>query len=125
MAMASLFDEDLKKIMGDRYEEEEIPKEMPKMECKPIGPGAQAKPRTKEERREVPPVAEYVKIPAAERGLMDRLASCATWLGICGGISMLMWWFNVNGLMAQVAAYPCILASSCIGTGGVVWNIKK
>ena len=125
MENMEVFDPDLKGIMGNRYEEEEIPKEMPKMECKPIGPGDQAKPRTKEERREVPPVAEYVKIPAAERGLMDRLASCATWLGICGGISMLMWWFNVNGLMAQVAAFPCILASSCIGTGGVVWNIKK
>lgn len=125
MKMASLFDEDLKKIMGDRYEEEEIPKEMPKMEGKPIGPGIQAKPRMKEERREIPPVAEYVKIPDAERGLMARLASCATWLGICGGISMLMWWFNVNGLMAMEAAFPCILACTGVGSLGVGLNIRK
>ena len=120
-----LFDEDLKGVLGDRYEEEENQKEMPKMECKPIGPGTQAKPRMKEDRRNVPPVAEYTKIPAAERSFMDRLATCATWLGICGGISMLMWWFEVNGLMALEAAFPCILASTGIGSLGVGLNIRK
>lgn len=120
-----LFDAELKGVMGDRYEEEEIPKEMPRMECSHIGPGTQAKPRAKEERREVPPVAEYVKIPTTERGLMDRLTTCATWLGVCGGISMLMWWFEVNGLMAMEAAFPCILACTGVGSLGVGLNIRK
>lgn len=99
-----LFDAELKGVMGDRYEEEEIPKEMPRMECSNIGPGTEAKPK---------------------RSFMDRLTTCATWLGVCGGISMLMWWFEVNGLMAMEAAFPCILACTGVGSLGVGLNIRK
>ena len=113
-----MFDEDLKEIMGDRYDDGETPTEMPVMECE------------KEAQKPVPQKREavdvqYAPFPKAERGFMDRLRSCATWGGICGGISMLMWWFEVNGLMAMEAAYPCILACGIIGAFGVGINFKK
>ena len=112
-----LFDEDLKEIMGDRYDDGETPTEMPVMECK------KAAPRPVPQKCE--PVANYVPYPKAERGLMDRLKSCATWGCTCGAISMLMWWFEVNGLMAMEAAYPCILGCAIIGAFGVGMNFKN
>ena len=62
---------------------------------------------------------------AKKRNLLDRLRDMAKWLGICGGICMLLWWFEVNGLMAMDAAYPCIFASGCIGFFGGGVNYAK
>ena len=103
--------------MGVKFTDETVPAQMPEMERKAIGPGTQKKSTKLVEKTECP-------FPKPPKGLVDKLISCTIWLCICGGISMLLWWFEINGLMAQEAAYPCILASSCIGTGGVVWNIK-
>ena len=113
-----LFDEGLKEIMGDRYDDGETPTEMPVMECK-------AKEVQNVHQKREPVDAQYVPYPKKERDFMDRLRSCATWSGICGAISMLMWWFEVNGLMAMEAAYPCILACGIIGAFGVGMNFKK
>ena len=112
-----LFDEDLKEIMGDRYDDGETPTEMPVMECKKAAP--QPAPKKCEAVQE-----QYIPFHK-ERSLMDRLRSCAEWIGICGGISMLMWWFEVNGLMAMEAAYPCILACGIIGAFGAGMNFKN
>ena len=114
-----MFDDDLKQVMGDRYDDGETPTEMPVMECK-----AKAAPQPAPKKSEQVD-AQYVPYPKAERGAMEKLKSCATWLGVCGAISMLMWWFEVNGLMAMEAAYPCILASSVIGAFGMGFNAKK
>ena len=54
-----------------------------------------------------------------KRSFFDRLRDMAKWMGICGSICMLLWVFEVNGLMAMEAAYPCILASAVIGGIGV------
>ena len=113
-----LFDEDLKEIMGDRYDDGETPTEMPVMECE-----KEAQKPVPQKREDVD--AQYAPLPKAERGFMDRLRSCAAWSGICGAIAMLMWWFEVNGLMAMEAAYPCILACGIIGAFGVGINFKK
>ena len=113
-----MFDEDLKEIMGDRYDDGETTTEMPEMECK-------AKEVQNVPYKCEPMDAKYAPYPKAERGVMDRLRSCATWGGVCGAISMLMWWFEVNGLMAMEAAYPCILACGIIGAFGVGLNFKK
>ena len=112
-----MFDEELKEVMGDRYGGGETPTEMPVMEHK-------AAPQPAPQKRE-PVDAKNVPYPKAERGFMERLRSCATWGGVCGGISMLMWWFEVNGLMAMEASYPCILGCAIIGAFGVGLNIKK
>ena len=60
-----------------------------------------------------------------KRSLFDRLWDMTKWLGICGGISMLMWWFWMNGMMDMEAAFPCILLSGCIGCFGGGMSFKK
>ena len=112
-----MFDDELMEVMCNRYEQDEIPTEMPALECK------KAVQQTVPQKREA---ADSQFNPFhKERSLMDRLRSCATWIGICGGISMLMWWFWINDLMAMEAAYPCILACGVIGAFGSGMNFKK
>lgn len=60
-----------------------------------------------------------------KRSLFDRLWDLTQWFGICGGISMLMWWFWMNGMMDMEAAFPCILLSGCIGCFGGGMSFKK
>lgn len=60
-----------------------------------------------------------------KRSLFDRLWDLTQWIGICGGISMLMWWFWMNGMMDMEAAFPCILLSGCIGCFGGGMSFKK
>ena len=60
-----------------------------------------------------------------KRSLFDRLWDMTKWLGICGGISMLMWWFEMNGLMATEAARPFTFACGCIGCFGGGMSFKK
>ena len=60
-----------------------------------------------------------------KRSLFDRLWDMTQWLGICGGISMLMWWFWMNGMMDMEAAFPCIVLSGCIGCFGGGMSFKK
>lgn len=118
--MDDIFDKDLAEMVN--YTDETVAAEMPVMERK-----AQDAPKTAPKatpKQNEPMDAEYVPVKKAERSAMDRLLSCVKWLGVCGGISMLLWWFEVNGLMAMEAAYPCILVSAMIGTGGVVWSVK-
>lgn len=63
--------------------------------------------------------------PKMQRGTMERLKHGSAWIGVCGGIAILMWWFWVNGLMAMEAAYPCILACGVIGAFGAGMNFRK
>ena len=111
------FDMDLQAVMGSRYDDGETPKEMPVMERKPVGPGAQAKPTKIVEKTPCP-------FPKPPKGFLENLASCAVWTGVCGGIAMLLLWFEINGLMAQVAAFPCIVVCSILAGLGVGWNAR-
>lgn len=69
--------------------------------------------------------ASYTPVPNSERRLLDRLWNMTKWLGICGGICMLLWWFEANGLMVTEAARPCTFASGCIGFFGAGMNFRK
>ena len=60
-----------------------------------------------------------------KRSLFDRLRDMAKWLGICGGICMLMWWFEMNGLMATEAARPFTFACGGIGFFGAGWSGRR
>ena len=102
MSKDEIMDEELTGMIS--HTDETMPAQMSRME-----PRYKAEPK-----REVP--APY---PNARRSTIARLKSMAKWLGICGGICMLLWWFEVNGLMAFEAAYPCIFFSGCIGCIGV------
>ena len=103
--------------MGVKFTDETAPAQMPVMESKPIGPGAQKKPTKLVEKAECP-------FPKPPKGFLENLASCAVWTGVCGGIAMLLWWFEINNLMAQVAAFPCIVVCSILAGLGVGWNAR-
>ena len=130
--MENVFDDELIGMVN--YTDETVPAEMPVMECK-----AKEVPQKCEEMK---PERAIPQSPAAtapfaqgslngyngqrkQRDIMDRLKSCATWGMICGGIAMLMWWFEVNGLMAMEAAYPCILGCAAVGSFGIGANFHK
>jgi hypothetical protein len=110
------FDDELAGMVN--YTDETVPQKMPAMERK-VHEAPKAAPKQSE-----PVDAQHVPVAQKERDFMERLKSCTAWGLICGGICMLMWLFEVNGLMAMEAAYPCILASAMVGTGGAVWSLK-
>ena len=117
----SVFDEDLKSMLGGMYQDdtEPAPKQMPTLEQK-VEARKAASPKVEEKPAEV--VEKFV--PAKKRDEVDKAIDVLKWLIVCGSISMLMWWFWQNNLMAMEAAYPCILPSAMVGTGGVVWSVK-
>lgn len=120
----AIFDEDLKSMLGGMYQDdtEPAPQQMPTLEQKVEARKASSNAAPKAVEKPVETVAEFV--PVKKRDGIDKAIDVLKWLIVCGSISMLMWWFEVNGLMAMEAAYPCILASAMIGTGGVVWSVK-
>lgn len=104
--MDEIFDEGLMEIMGERYDGGDDPVQMPVME-----------------RKEAPKKVEAVKPTHTERSAMARLCDMTKWVGICGSISMLMWWFLTNDLMAMEAAYPCIVGCALLAGFGVGKNV--
>ena len=111
MSKDEIMDEELTGMVN--YTDETVPAEMPRMEQKP------------KVKKTAAIDAEYAPFPNERRGTMERVKGCATWGLICGGISMLLWWFYVNDLMAIQAAYPCIVACGILGGFGVGKNTMK
>ena len=111
------FDEELAGMVN--YTDETAPAEMPVMEQKPQrnSSAGKADKRVAVNCHDCP--------FAKKRSLFDRLRDMAKWLGICGGICMLMWWFEMNGLMATEAARPFTFACGCIGFFGGGVNYAK
>ena len=109
MSKDEFMDEELAGMVS--YTDETAPAEMPVMEREDCPKAAQRSVAVQD--------AEYATIPKGQRGQMEKLKDMVKYLGICGGISMLLWWFEANGLMAMEAAYPCILASAIIGSVGI------
>ena len=106
------FDADLAEMVN--YTDETMPTEMPVMERK-----ATEKVLTKSE----PMDATYVPVKR-KRGAAERIFRAMMWFLICGGISMLMWWFWINEMMVSDAAYFCIWLSSIVCAFGVAWSVK-
>ena len=116
-----VFDEDLIGMVN--YSDDTVPQQMPVMEQKNDNANYNTIHNADDRVRRVAENCDdcpFVK----KRSLFDRLRDASKWMGICGGISMLMWWFLVNGKMDLDAAYLCILISAMAGTGGVVWSVK-
>ena len=116
-----IFDEELQG-MGIPFEDETVPKEIPVLE------------RPEQEARKNDNTANYSRccegagkavdtscapVGKSAISLQNRSLGCVKWLGICGGIAMLLWWFQINDLMALQAAYPCIVACGVLGGFGV------
>ena len=109
------FDDELVGMVN--YSDDTVPQQMPVMERK-------AAPKAEPKKEAPAKDASFEVLPQKKRSVIDKLYDMAKWLCVCGGISMLLWWFYVNGLMAMEAAYPCILACAVIGTAGATWSVK-
>lgn len=118
--MDEMLDQELQGVMGDMIIND-VPKQMPVMECKAKPKAAQQNEPAKDEAMD----AAYAVIPAKSRGLLDRLWDVTKWLGICGGISMLMWWFWMNSMMDMKASFFCVFLSGCIGCFGAGWSGRR
>lgn len=117
-----IFDKELQE-MGIPYEDETVPKEMQNLQGYTEKGGNEKMPCRKEPVKTMG--TPCVRAVNAEANLLKRGLGCMKWVLPCGGISMLLWWFQVNDLMAMVAAYPCIVACGIIGGIGFGMNIKK
>ena len=127
--MDEMLDQELQGVMGDMILSD-VPKQMPVMEVKSkSNTNAEVNTAYAEVKTEkcVKRIAEDCSdCPfTKKRSLFDRLWDMTKWLGICGGISMLMWWFEMNGLMATEAARPFTFACGCIGCFGGGMSFKK
>lgn len=112
MSKDEFMDEELVGMVS--YSDETVPAEMPVMKT-----SHNAKARCAESEGKAAPLF------SRKRTVMDRLFGCVKWLIPCGGISMLLWWFQINGLMDMIAAYPCILACGIVGAFGTGMNVVK
>ena len=120
------------------YKDDTVPQQMPVMEVKSKSntnaevntevntANAEVKAEVKTEKR-VKRIAEDCNdCPfTKKRSLFDRLLDMTKWLGICGGICMLMWWFEMNGLMATEAARPFTFVCGGIGFFGAGWSGRR
>lgn len=115
-----MFDEDLIGMVNFTYET--APKQMPVMEHKVRKDNAEVNADKCVKRVAV----NCQDCPfTKKRSLFDRLRDMTKWLGICGIVSMLMWWFWQNGKMDMDAAFFCIYISGCIGMFGAGWSAKR
>ena len=110
-----MFDEDLIGMVN--FTDETAPKQMPVMEQK-------SRPKVEKKANEAT-VAEFVQVQEKKRSTMDRIANSAKWGGICGAISMMLWWYEVNGMMDMEAAYPWIIVCALLAGFGVGKNVVK
>lgn len=127
--MDEMLDQELQGIMGDIILSD-VPKQMPVMEVKSksnINEEVNADNAQVNTEKRVKRVAEDCNdCPfTKKRSLFDRLLDMTKWLGICGGICMLMWWFEMNGLMATEAARPFTFACGGVGFFGAGWSGRR
>lgn len=122
-----IFDEELQ-AMGLNYTDESagnpIPQQMPRME-RTVAKSTAHKSTGRSENPGEAMDASWAPVRSKKACLRDRLLGCTKWVGICGGISMLLWWFQINDLMAMQAAYPCIVACGILGGFGVGMHVMR
>lgn len=60
-----------------------------------------------------------------EPNFYDRLKDCTKWVGVCGGLSMLFFYWEQTGQMLHSAAYPSVVVCAILAGFGVGKNIAK
>ena len=125
-----LEDEGLKEVMGKQFIDATVPlSEMPE----PVQVNANTTGTAKAAHR---PTNDPTKVfqdctewePVKEHNWMDGLKECAKWALIFGGLNMLIFYWQMAGLMAESIAVPsmwvcCALAG--YGVGRNVWRWSK
>ena len=119
------FDDELVGMVD--YSDDTAPQQMPVMEVKSkSNTNAEVKAEVNTEKRVKRIAEDCSDCPfTKKRSLFDRLWDMTKWMGICGGICMLMWWFEMNGLMATEAARPFTFVCGGIGFFGAGWSGRR
>jgi hypothetical protein len=100
----------LKRIMGNRFQDES---KKPMVEPFPKEDITWDTIPTEEEKKEVKPKESQWK-PTKERCWMDDLKECAKSSLIFGGLNLLIWYWQISGLMDESIALPCMLVCAAL-----------
>lgn len=112
-------DIELKKIMGEHFIDETT--EKPKAE----NPAKAVKaPAVEPKNSPDAPDAEWKPVKPAP-DFFDRLKGCATWAVCCGGLSMLLFYWQQTGQMMPSAAVPSLYACAFLFGWGISKNAAR
>lgn len=64
-------------------------------------------------------------MPVKERNYLDRLKDCTKWVGVCGGLSMLFFYWEQTGQMLHSAAFPSYIVCAILAGFSVGKNFGK
>ena len=117
-----MFDEELAGIVN--FTDETAPKQMPVMEHKNDNANYNTIPNAEKRIKRVAEDCNDCPF-TKQRSMADRIANSAKWGCICGAISMMLWWYEVNGMMDMEAAYPWIIVCALLAGFGVGKNVVK
>ncbi len=117
--------------MNEMNKEDKELDEMFHGEEKPLSPGAihitlgKAAPKKEATKREHHKTTHDYKDgkwePVKEPNWMDNLKGCAKWVIGFGGLSFLLFYWELAGLMAESIAVPCM----CLCTALAGWGVGK
>lgn len=104
-------DMELAAMMGDKFVDQTVPlSEMPKSEKKMDIPKTN-------KTAEKPMDAQWM--PTKQRTFMDDLADCAKTTILFGGLNVLIWYWEIAGLMDESIALPCMIACAVLAGIGI------
>lgn len=109
-------DAGLKAIMGDRFHDETKPA---MARPKKISTNTCKETNLAQKPTEKPVDAQWQ--PIKEHTWMDSLKNCVQWVIGFGGLSLLLWYWEQAGLMAESIAVP----SMCLCTALAGWGLGK
>lgn len=113
----------LKMVMGDRFHDETETADAVKITHKAENPAKAVKAPAIEPKIE-PKDAQW--IPAKpEPNFFDRLKACATWGVCCGGLSMLLFYWQQTGQMMPSAAVPSLYVCAFVFGWGICKNADR
>lgn len=105
-------DMELAEMMGDMFVDETVPQaEMPELERK------SANTTHHENTAQKPTDAQWQ--PIKQRNWMDDLKDCTKSTMIFGGLNVLIWYWEIAGLMDESIALPCMLVCAVLAGVGI------
>lgn len=110
-------DMDLKSIMGDKFQDMSEAKREPTKLKKTAQKSTQTPPKEN--------VADAEWHPVKPHTFMDSLMGCAKWAMVFGGLNMLIFYWQLNGLMADSIAVPCMWVCCALAGYGVGVNLWR
>ena len=105
-------DKELQAIMGEKFQDMSEAKQNP------------TKPKKAAEKTTQKPT-EGETHPVKPRNFMDSLMECVKWAVIFGGLNMLIFNWQLNGLMAESIAVPCMWVCCALAGYGVGVNLWR